>query len=70
MYDDRGLEEVGDIMSWGALVVSVQDCPDYPALLVDPVYAKTIRRWDAGGQLHCVRTGMCGVQIVWVGADD
>jgi len=34
MYDDRGLENVGDVISWGALVVSVQDCPDYPALLV------------------------------------
>ncbi|MHA2034625.1 MAG: MerR family transcriptional regulator [Candidatus Thorarchaeota archaeon] len=33
------------------------------------VCAKTIRRWDAGGQLHCPRTGMCEVQVAQVGAD-
>jgi len=47
MYDDRGLEEVGDIMSWGALVVSVQDCPDYPALLVTP--EERVRKVIAAG---------------------
>ncbi|RLI49169.1 MAG: hypothetical protein DRO73_07135 [Candidatus Thorarchaeota archaeon] len=34
------------------------------------VCAKTIRRWDTGGQLHCLRTGMCGVQVVRVGEYD
>jgi len=43
MYDDKVLEDVGDVMSWGALVVSVQDCPDYPALLVTLISSAT--RW-------------------------
>jgi len=34
MYDDRVLEDAGDVMSWGVVAVGVQDCPDYPALLV------------------------------------
>ena len=34
-------------MSWGALVVSVQDCPDHPALLVTP--EERVRKVIAAG---------------------
>jgi len=34
MYNDRVLENIGDVMSWGSLVLSAQDRLDCQPLLV------------------------------------
>ena len=34
MYNDRVLENIGDVMSWGSLVLNAQDCLDCQPPLV------------------------------------
>ncbi|MHA1652957.1 MAG: hypothetical protein ACTSYX_09375 [Candidatus Thorarchaeota archaeon] len=44
--EGRVLEDVGDVMSWGVLVLTVQDCPDCHPLLVIPVTVMSRARCD------------------------
>ncbi|MHA1248297.1 MAG: hypothetical protein ACTSPE_13295 [Candidatus Thorarchaeota archaeon] len=44
--EGRVLEDIGDVMLWGVLVLTVQDCPDCHPLLVIPAAVMSRARCD------------------------
>jgi len=78
MHIDGGLEDVGDVMSWGSLVLSVQDCLNRQPLLMtqsrydldheqDVIPSLKSEQWDWHtpiGILQCIQRAQCNADHV------